>query len=90
MVTNNDVVALGVLDGARERGLAVPDELAVIGFDDIDVAGLLRPALTTVRIPASEEGGAAAELLLSRLREDVVRPPRAVTFSTEVVRRESA
>ncbi len=63
----NDMMAIGALDVAHELGLAVPDDLAVIGFDDVDAATIVTPQLTTVRNPAYEAGRTAGDLLLSRM-----------------------
>jgi LacI family transcriptional regulator len=59
----NDNMAIGVLEVARERGVRVPDELSVVGFDDVETAAIVTPALTTVRQPLSEMGRMAASLL---------------------------
>lgn len=63
----SDTQAMGVLKAARERGLAVPDDLAVIGFDDVEFADYI--GLTTVRQPLEESGRVAVELLVSRLTD---------------------
>ena len=63
----NDVVALGVLQAADELGIRVPEELSVVGYDDISYAGLPRIELTTVAQPSFEMGRIAAEWLLSVL-----------------------
>jgi len=63
----NDLMAIGALDAARALGLAVPGDVAVLGVDDIDAAGLVSPALTTVRVPAQEIGRVAGEQLLARI-----------------------
>lgn len=65
--TGNDASAWGILDVAEERGVRVPEELAVVGFDDAPQSIFMRPALTTVRQPFAEMGGCGAELLLSML-----------------------
>ena len=70
VVCGNDLIAVGALDAARERAVRVPGELSVTGFDDIEVAALVTPALTTVRNPAYDIGRAAAELILDGLAED--------------------
>lgn len=64
----NDHMAAGVMAVAHERGLAIPGELSVAGFDDIPLASQIWPALTTVRQPLREMAGLAAELLIQRLR----------------------
>jgi LacI family transcriptional regulator, galactose operon repressor len=61
----NDQMAYGVLAAAKERGLRLPEELSVIGFDDTVLSAHVRPALTTVRQPFDEMGRRAAELLLA-------------------------
>lgn len=61
----NDVTALGVLRGLRRRGLSVPGDMAVVGYDDVEFAGLLATPLTSVRQPKYQLGRAAADLLLA-------------------------
>ena len=64
----NDLMALGALGALRAAGIAVPREMALVGFDDIPEAEIVHPQLTTVRQPAYEIGTRAGELLLARLR----------------------
>ncbi|HEY0755234.1 MAG TPA: LacI family DNA-binding transcriptional regulator [Ktedonobacteraceae bacterium] len=66
----NDLVAIGVLQACVELNVAIPDKLAVIGYDDIQAAHLVTPALTTVGISKSMLGTHAAQLLLKRLAGD--------------------
>lgn len=66
----NDLVAIGVLQACAELGIAVPRQLAVAGYDDIQAAHLVTPALTTVSISKRSLGAKAAELLLKRLAGD--------------------
>ncbi|MFB4266826.1 GH1 family beta-glucosidase [Nonomuraea sp. GTA35] len=77
-----DQLAIGALQAARELGLRVPEDLAVVGFDDVDAASATTPALTTVRVPVAEQALALARLLLSRLEgrhtTSVVLPARLV------------
>lgn len=65
----NNLMTLGALNAIRERGLKIPDEISVIGFDDMPWASLLQPPLTAVAQPTYELGQRAAELLLGRLKE---------------------
>jgi len=65
--TVNDLLAVGALRAIHERGLHVPHDVAVAGFDDIDLAQQLYPPLTTVRMPAAEMGACAAKFLFERL-----------------------
>ena len=63
----NDLMAIGVMRYCRERGIAIPGELSISGFDDIAGSELLLPALSTVAQPSHDMGHAAAELLLQRI-----------------------
>lgn len=83
----SDTQALGVLKAARERGLAVPGELAVIGFDDVDMADYI--GLTTIRQPLAESGRVAVDLLQGRLT-DPARTAQHVQLSLTLVQRETA
>jgi LacI family transcriptional regulator len=87
----NDLMAIGAIDAARQAGIRIPDDIAVVGVDDIDAAGLISPALTTVQIPAEEIGKVAGELLIRRLSEevDLDSPPRHVLVQHRLVARES-
>jgi DNA-binding LacI/PurR family transcriptional regulator len=69
VICSNDLMAIGALDAAVELGLSVPERLAIVGVDDIDAASLVRPSLSTIRVPAEEIGRAAGDLLLRRIRE---------------------
>ncbi len=83
----SDTQAIGVLKAARERGLRVPDDLAVIGFDDLEIADYI--GLTTVRQPLDESGRIAVELLAARLA-DRSRPVQHITLPLRLIRRETA
>lgn len=84
----NDLLALGVYEAARRAGRRVPDDLSVVGFDDLEFARWSGPALTTVRQPLAEMGAAAAELALTLAAGDV--PPRLrVELATDLVLRTS-
>ncbi len=84
----SDQLALGVLRLARDRGLAVPGRLSVVGFDDTPRARSAYPALTTVAQPLRERGAALGRLLLALLAaEEVVSPP---PFPTRLVVRASS
>ena len=67
VVCANDVLAMGAVMECRAQGVAVPAAMSVTGFDDIEAASILTPALTTVRVPVHELGHAAARQLLARL-----------------------
>jgi LacI family transcriptional regulator len=87
IVALSDIMAIGVLATARERGIRVPDRLSVAGFDDIPVAADVAPGLTTVRIPMAELGAAAMRLALL---DRASRPRRKETGHELVVRDSTA
>jgi alanine racemase len=70
IVAMSDIIAIGAMDAARARRVRLPDDLSVVGFDDLPDARHMRPALTTVRQPVEEKGRLAAELLVSALGGD--------------------
>ena len=84
----NDAMASGALDALRERGLRVPDDVALAGFDDLDFAAHLDPPLTTVRQGLREQGSEAARALFDHMGDPSARP-RRVILPTELVIRQS-
>jgi LacI family transcriptional regulator len=88
IVAGNDLMALGCYDVLAARGIACPEQISVVGFNDMPFAGHFDPPLTTVRIPHYEIGAAAAELLLERLAEPSA-PTRHVVLEPELVVRRS-
>ena len=89
-VCANDVMAIGALDAALGRGLKAPDDLAIVGVDDIEAASLLRPSLTTIRIPALEIGRTAGTLLMDRLAQGAAAPARHILVQHRLIVRDSA
>jgi DNA-binding LacI/PurR family transcriptional regulator len=91
----NDISAMGAIRVLRESGLRVPEDVSVVGFDDIQSAGYHNPRLTTVRQPLREMGRSAAELLLKRINrpqadyqdQHIVEPVLVVRESTCPVQR---
>ena len=84
----NDEMACGIVDAAAAAGVNVPRDLAVVGFDDTRVARMTRPPLTTVRVPMSDMGAKAIELLCHRLAESD-RPYKRISLHPELIVRES-
>jgi LacI family transcriptional regulator len=82
----NDAMALGVMRAAREAGCRVPDDLAVVGFDDIDMAEVSDPPLTTVRIAKELMGELAARQLLELIHTERQLPVKSGVATTLVVR----
>ena len=85
---SNDVTALGAIEAIRNRHLNVPEDISVIGFDDVPMAAILSPQLTTVRQPLTEMGHLATQLLLNRIH----RPHEfqsSIILPTELIIRDS-
>jgi LacI family transcriptional regulator len=82
----SDLMAAGALRAASELGVRVPDQLAVVGFDDIDVAGLIQPSLTTVRQEMHDIGEAAAEGLSQMIDDPDSEPVRRIVPTRLIVR----
>lgn len=85
---SNDASAFGAMEAIRSRGLSIPQDISVIGFDDIPQSAHVYPALTTVRQPMAEMGRAATRLLLKYI-EDPTLPCEHIVLDTEFIRRES-
>jgi LacI family transcriptional regulator, galactose operon repressor len=84
----SDTMAMGVYEAARHRGLRVPGDLSVIGFDDLPEARRASPPLTTVRQPLAEMGGLAARTVLRMAQGEEIETPR-VELATELIIRDS-
>jgi LacI family transcriptional regulator len=84
----NDLIALGLMTAAAQAGRVVGRDLSVAGFDDIFVAQLMSPALTTIRQPIAELGSQAARLAIGAIgrRDD---PPERVVLPVELIARSS-
>jgi DNA-binding LacI/PurR family transcriptional regulator len=85
----NDLIAVGVLEACSELGLSVPGDIAVTGFDDIELASLVRPRLTSVRMPRRRLGEELMKGLLRRMQEGCDRTERTL-IELELVVRESS
>jgi LacI family transcriptional regulator len=86
----NDLMAIGAIDALREAGLDVPGDVAIAGFDDVDAATIVHPALTTVLNPAYDIGVQAGQMLVSRLSGSYDGDGREVELPCPLVVRESA
>lgn len=89
VLCGDDHLAIGVIQAARARGLSVPGDLSVVGFDDIMFSAYVSPPLTTVRQPGREKGRLAAEMLLAIDSAGDNDPPAQVLLPTELVVRAS-
>jgi LacI family transcriptional regulator len=83
---SSDMMAIGAQQAIRQAGLRIPDDIAVVGFDDLPQAALAEPPLTTVRQPIEELGTAAAELL-HELLNGSAKSPRQIILPVELIHR---
>jgi LacI family transcriptional regulator len=88
IATGTDDLAVGCYQALAKAGLRVPDDVSVIGFDDLPLTAELRPALTTMRHPSYNVGVEAAELILAQI-DDKEIPKRRVLLSSELILRQS-
>ena len=84
---SNDAIAVGIIAMLTERGVSIPKDISVIGFDDCVYSHMTSPLLTTIRVPSKEMGIIAAEILLDALNTG--KPGRKVTLEPEITERES-
>lgn len=84
----NDLMALGAIYAIQEAGLSVPEDIAVVGYDDREIASISRPTITTVTLPCYEMGEASAQLLLRRL-QDQTEAEEPIKIRGKLIVRES-
>ena len=85
----NNAIAMGVMDALQKRGLRVPQDIALVCFDELPEASRFFPFLTVVAQPAYDMGVNAAQLLISRLNADASLQPRQVVLPTRLIKRYS-
>jgi LacI family transcriptional regulator len=85
---SNDVMAFGAMEAARERGLRIPQDISIVGFDDIPQTEHVHPPLTTVRQPLEEMGRAATRMLIQRI-DQPERTPERIELPTKLIVRAS-
>jgi LacI family transcriptional regulator len=89
IVAGNDLIALGAMRAATESGVSIPDDLSVIGFDNIEVCDLIHPPLTTIHQPKYEIGQAAVEVLLNSNKAGGTRVSEHRLFGVTLIQRQS-
>jgi DNA-binding LacI/PurR family transcriptional regulator len=85
----NDVLAFGCIRAAIEKGIRIPDDLSIIGFDNVEMSQITSPPLTTVDQPKYEIGKAAIEMLLNTLAKDGIREPEHLVIGVRLIERQS-
>lgn len=88
VAASNDLVAVGALKALQDQGISVPKDISITGVDDVEIASLITPALTTTRIPKRKIGNRLMELLLKQILGEPISE-MSVGFLTEFVTRES-
>jgi DNA-binding LacI/PurR family transcriptional regulator len=86
----NDNMAVGAMKAVREAGLAVPEEVGVVGYDDIVYSGLLEVPLTTIRQPSYRIGEKATEILFDKIQSEDETEPQHIVFEPELMIRDSS
>src|SRR6185437_5364546 len=79
----NDLLALGLMRGLACQGIRVPQDIAVVGYDDVDFANVISPPLTTIRQPKYELGHKAAQLLLEETQNPEYHTHQQIIFQPE-------
>jgi DNA-binding LacI/PurR family transcriptional regulator len=89
LVAANDLIAIGAMHACKELGLSIPANIAITGFDDIQIARLVNPALTTLRQPQDRIAREAVELLIERINNKDLSQPRRLSYDPELIVRDS-
>ena len=84
---SSDVTAISLMSSLKERGIAIPSQVRLVGYDDIALTEHVHPTLTTIRPPTAEAGRALVDLLFEALAG---QPRRAIVLPAELIRRESS
>ncbi|CAH8235547.1 substrate-binding domain-containing protein [Vibrio aestuarianus] len=84
---SNDMMAMGVINAAHEKGIRIPEDVSIMGYDDIHIARFMSPALTTVHQPKYRLGKVAVETLLKKLEKETLEPQVVQLDPTLVVRK---
>jgi LacI family transcriptional regulator len=86
----NDLLALGLMRGLIKRGIAIPRDIAMVGYDDVEFASVLSTPLTSIRQPKYELGRVAAELLLDEANNPTSHQHKHIMYQPELIVRESS
>ncbi len=82
----NDILAVGAIVCAKEKGLRVPGDLSVVGFDDMEISAYYDPPITTMAVPAYEMGQLAAKILIENIRGEVKAPQQYILETRLIIR----
>jgi LacI family transcriptional regulator len=85
----NDAMAAGAMVMLQDSGRQIPEEISIVGFDDVILARILKPHLTTIRYPVNEMGALAAELVLHALDDKYEKIDQPLRFTPRLIERQS-
>lgn len=85
----NDMMAIGCCNALKSKGIKIPDEIAVVGFDDTTLSVYNNPTLTTVKVDTEKIGKIAAKRLIEKVQKDILSKPKKIVIPTELVIRNS-
>ena len=88
VVATADVMAIGMMKGFFEAGVKIPEQISIIGFDDLDISKFMTPGLTTIRQPISQKGERAVELLVENIENPNMKKVDEI-FPVELIERGS-
>jgi LacI family transcriptional regulator len=89
VLVSNNLMTLGAYQYIQESGIRIPEDLAIIGFDDPEWAAIAHPPLTSVRQPAYEQGAEAARLIIKKINNTAADKPQEIYFSPSLIIRKS-
>lgn len=89
VIAINDLIAYGIIQGFKQEGVNVPDNISVVGFDDIPFSSMITPQLTTVRLPSHLLGQKACDILIDSMETGENIPGMSISFKSEIIVRES-
>lgn len=78
VLCGNDILAMGAVAECQSRGIKIPEEISIAGFDDLDMSSQVTPPLTTIHVPSAEMGENAAEYLVAKIRQEPLEPPAEI------------
>jgi LacI family transcriptional regulator len=84
----NDMMAFGAMQAIREKGLRIPEDIGLVGYDDIPFCSLMDPALTTIRLKKQELGIESVKLLLSRINGNR-KKPKKIMLDVDIITRKT-
>lgn len=90
VIAANDLLAIGAISACKEASINVPEDVAIVGFDDISISSLLKPSLTTLRQPQEIIAKESIQLLIERIQNKDLSNPKVFSYSADLIIRESA